>query len=173
MSEDKDKGPKIDPATKEAWDYLIDVIGDYESFLEKVGDLGLSAPQLLYYRDEVQEFLEELTDNEQVNYPGAYKKVLELDEILREKSQELVNEIGHQNFLQYQIINDPPKAHWWWWLNRVTSPPPPPPKVWEFWKHQALQKQENQPQAIPKDPEIAALLELQHDLDELEKEDES
>lgn len=157
----KEEKPKIDPETKEAWDYLVEVIGDYQNFVENIGDLGYSAPQLLYYRDEVQEFLEMLTNNPQVNYQGAYQKVSELDQILRKKAQDVVDEIGHANFLQYQIINDPPKAHWWWWLNRVTAAPPAPPKVWEFWKYQALQgnpQQEEQPTGPPPDnPEIAAM----------------
>lgn len=162
MSKKKeDDEPKIDPATKEAWDYLMEVIGDYQSFLGQIGDLGFSAPQVLYYRDEVQEFLEELTDNPQVNYQGAYKKVLELDQILRKKSQDLVYEIGHENFLQYQVINDPPKKHWWWWLNRVTPAPPEPPKVWQFWKYEAFKSQPapaEEPEAPPAaNPQIAEM----------------
>jgi hypothetical protein len=170
LSEKDEKPPKMDPATKEAWDYLIDVIGDYEAFLFKIGDLGLSAPQVLYYRDEVQEFLEELTDNPQVNFQGAWQKVNELDQILRDHSQDLVNEIGHSNFLQYQLVNDPPKKHWWWWINRVTEPPPPPPKVWQFWKHQAFNTQESAKSDEPKetpsilegvDPEVAKLFRIE------------
>lgn len=160
MSE-PDKAPKIDPATKEAWDYLMEVLSDYEAHVQNIGDLGFSAPQLLYYRDEVQEFLEELTGNEQINYKGAWKKTSELDKILRKKAQDLVDEIGHKNFLQYQIMNEPSKDHWWWWLNRITAAPPPPPKVWQFWKHEAFQNQapaQNQGEP-PKNPEIAKLFE--------------
>jgi hypothetical protein len=126
----------IDPATKEIWDYLMEVMTDYETFLGNVGNLGYSAPQLLYYRDEVQEFLDELGGRTDINIAGAWKKVTELDIILRAKAQTLVDEIGHKNFTQYQIQNDPPRSHWWWWLNRVTAPPVMPPKFWEFWKHQ-------------------------------------
>jgi hypothetical protein len=143
----------------------MEVMGDYETFLGNIGDLGFSAPQVLYYRDEVQEFLEELTDNPQVNYKGAWQKVKELDQILRKRSQDLVDEIGHENFIQYQVINDPPKAHWWWWLNRVTAPPPPPPKVWEFWKYEAFQsqpKEEAKPTGPPpKNPKIAELFQTE------------
>jgi len=160
VSDKEEKQPPVDPETKEAWDYLMEVIGDYQAFLENIGDLGYSAPQLLYYRDEVQEFLEELTDNPQINFKGAYQRVNELDQILRNRAQDLVDEIGHDNFLQYQVINDPPKKHWWWWLNRVTAAPPPPPKIWEFWKYQALQTkppEAKQKPQIPEgaDPEIA------------------
>jgi hypothetical protein len=158
---------KVDPATKEAWDYLMEVMGDYETFLGNIGDLGYSAPQLLYYRDEVQEFLEELTDNPQVNYKGAFQKVNALDVILREKAQDLVNEIGHENFLQYQVINDPPKKHWWWWMNRVTSPPPPPPKLWEFWKYDVFKskpEEAKKPQGPPpKNPDIAKIFQTDED----------
>lgn len=166
MKDDK-KEPQIDPATKEAWNYLMEVIADYESFLSNIGDLGFSAPQVLYYRDEVQEFLDELTDNPQINYKGAWQKVNELDQVLRKKAQDLVDEIGHDNFLQYQVINDPPKSHWWWWLNRVTSAPPSPPKVWEFWKYEAFKSkppEEKKPQGPPpKNPEIAALFKTDED----------
>lgn len=157
--------PPIDPLIKEKWDYLMEVMGDYETFLENVGNLGYSAPQLLYYRDEVQEFLEELQGRTDINIPGAWKKVLELDTILRAKAQTLVDEIGHKNFIQYQIQNDPPRSHWWWWLNRVTAPPPTPPRFWEFWKHQNPIPPVAQPKPGPtsgepeyeRNPEIAKL----------------
>ncbi len=126
-----------DPFLKEAWEYLLEVLGDYETFLANIGSLGFSAPQLLYYRDEVQEGLDELSGRPDIDITSAWKKTLELDTILRGKAQALVNEIGHKNFTQYQIQNDPPRSHWWWWLNRVTLAPPPPPKIWEFWKSQA------------------------------------
>ena len=58
----------------------------------------------------------------------------------------LVREIGHANFKQYQIINDPPKAYWWWWLNRVVKAPPPSPPSWMFWK----------PRPAPEGPDLAA-----------------
>lgn len=167
MSEEK-KTPKIDPATKAAWDYLIEVMGDYETFLENIGELGYSAPQVLYYRDEVQEFLDEFTENPDVNYKGAWQRVNELDEILRRKAQDLVDEIGHDNFLQYQVINDPPKKHWWWWIDRVTAPPKAPPKVWEFWKYEAFQNKpkEQKPEApAPKNPEIAKLFQTDEGTD--------
>lgn len=165
MKEDKNK-PKIDPVTQEAWDYLMEVIGDYETFLGNIGDLGFSAPQVLYYRDEVQEFLEELTENPQVNYQGAYQKVIQLDEILRKKAQTLVDEIGHDNFLQYQVINDPPKKHWWWWIDKVTSPAPPPAKLWEFWKYEAFQggglgEAKNPSASPPSNPHIAKFFETE------------
>ena len=133
-----DNVPKIDPLTKEAWDYLMEVVGDYETFVNNIGNLGYSAPQVMYYRDEVQEGLDEFADSDAVNISGAYQKVVELDAVLRKKAQDLVDEIGHKNFIQYQIQNDPPRTHWWWWLNRITAPPPPPPKLWEFWKYQAF-----------------------------------
>jgi hypothetical protein len=157
---------KIDPATREIWDYLMEVMGDYETFLQNIGTLGYSAPQLLYYRDEVQEFLEELSGRTDINLAGAWKKVVELDTILRAKAQVLVDEIGHKNFVQYQIQNDPPRAHWWWWLNRVTAAPPAPPKIWEFWKFQAnqnpaAQEAESAPAAPQRevDPRVAKLFE--------------
>jgi hypothetical protein len=156
---------KIDPAVKEVWDYLMEVMGDYEVFLGNIGNLGYSAPQLLYYRDEVQEFLDELGGRTDINMPGAWKKVTELDTILRAKAQTLVDEIGHKNFIQYQIQNDPPRSHWWWWLNRVTAPPIAPPKFWEFWKYQ---NPTPPPKPAPppakeagyeRDPEVAKLFE--------------
>ena len=164
----KDEAPKIEPIVRESWDYLMEVLGDYETFLEGIGELGLSAPQVLYYRDEVQESLEYLTGNETINYQGAWQKVNQLDEILKEKSQTLVDEIGYKNFIQYQIINDPPKKHWWWWLNRVSKPPPEPPKIWQFWKHRifdspAQDDAENQAQTpiVPEgvNPDVAKLFE--------------
>lgn len=150
--------PPLDPYIKEIWDYLMEVLGDYETFLKNIGDLGFSAPQLLYYRDEVQECLDELAGRPDVNVTGAWRKTTELDTILRARAQTLVDEIGHKNFTQYQIQNDPPRSHWWWWLNRVTVAPPPQPKIWEFWKFQAQSSpQPSEPPPPPPQPTEPAL----------------
>lgn len=145
---------KIDPVTREVWDYLMEVIGDYETFLGNIGQLGYSAPQLLYYRDEVQEFLDLLAGRTDINVAGAWAKVTELDTILRARAQALVDEIGHKNFIQYQIQNDPPRSHWWWWLNRVTAPPITPPRFWEFWKHQVPTTPVSKPAEATPPPEV-------------------
>ncbi|MCA9794795.1 MAG: hypothetical protein KC910_23465 [Candidatus Eremiobacteraeota bacterium] len=127
----------MDAETKQAWEYLLEVLAAYEEYVSNIGNLGLSAPNLLYYRDEVQEFLDMFKTNKEVDFRGAWEKTKVLDEVVKKKAQELVDEIGHANFRQYYIMNDPPKAHWWWYLNRVTSAPAAPPKVWEFWKWSA------------------------------------
>lgn len=140
----------MDPDVKEAWDYLQEVVGDYERYLSQIGELGLAAPQVLYYRDEVQEFLDLLKGNAQVDFRGVWVKVKKLDDYLREHSQELVDEVGHKNFIQYQVINDPPRAHWWWYLNRVTTPPAAPRAFWQFWQARPQEQQpEEEPQAPP------------------------
>ena len=137
MSDDDDNN-KLDADTQEAWDYLLEVVQDYERYLSDIGNLGMLAPNLLYYRSEVQDMLDDFKTNRKVDFRGIWMKVRALDEILRTRQQEVVDEIGHANFLQYQIINDPSRAHWWWWLNRVTKAPPPPPPWWQFWKKDHL-----------------------------------
>ena len=157
MSDSQPPQPPLDPYVKATWDYLMEVLSDYETFLANIGDLGFSAPQLLYYRDEVQECLDELAGRTDINVPAAWQKTTELDTILRARAQVLVDEIGHKNFTQYQIQNDPPRSHWWWWLNRVTVAPPAPPKIWEFWKFQAQAPQAQAPAPVerPKPAEPA------------------
>lgn len=134
----------MDRDTKEAWDYLQEVVDDYARYVGEIGTLGLAAPQLLYYRDEVQELLDHFKGDARVDFRGVWLKVKELDDIVRARSQEVVDEIGHANFKQYQIINDPPAAHWWWYLNRVTKAPPPAPKPWELWKQIPLLFEESE-----------------------------
>lgn len=121
--------------TRELWDYLQEVVSDYERYVSEIGQLGLAAPQLLYYRDEVQELLDAVKGNPQVDFTSVWLKIRKLDEVVRSHAQEIVDEIGHANFKQYQIINDPPKANWWWYLNRVTAAPAPPQnRMWELWR---------------------------------------
>jgi hypothetical protein len=146
LSEEVSK--KLDRETQEAWDYLLEVVGDYRRYLADIGELGLNAPNLLYYRSEVQDMLDDFKTDKRVDFRGIWTEVKELDEILRRKQQQVVNEIGHANFKQYQIINDPPRAHWWWWLNRVTHAPPPPPPWWAFWKKPA-DEEVKEPGATP------------------------
>lgn len=126
---------ELDKDTKEMWDYLLEVVGDYERYMSDIGNLGFAAPNLLYYRDEIQDMLNEFRTDNRVDFKGVWLRVKALDEVLRQRQQEVVDEIGHANFKQYQIINDPPKANWWWWLNRVTAAPPPQANNWwQFWK---------------------------------------
>ena len=124
----------MDDDLKELVDYLEEVILDYERHVENIGKLGLTAPMTLYYRDEVQETLELLEGEVEVDTQPYWLRVVELDRLLKACMQELVDEIGHANFKQYQIINDPPRARWWWYLNREARSPQPPPAFWQFWK---------------------------------------
>lgn len=132
MSEEE--STRLEPDSQEAWNYLLEVVRDYERYLADIGKLGLAAPNLLYYRSEVQDMLDDFRFDKRVDYGSVWVRVRALDEVLRTRQQEVVDEIGHANFQQYQIVNDPPRAHWWWWLNRVTKGPPPPPNWWQFWK---------------------------------------
>lgn len=114
-------------------DYLDEVLEEYEKYIDNVGSLGCSAALLLYYRDEVQEALEFLKFLE-LDIRSYWQRVVELDNILRVKAGIFINEIGRENFKQYQIINDPPKLRWWWHLDRAYPSPPEPRRFWEFWK---------------------------------------
>lgn len=134
MSEDVNKLPPLTQDEKQVWAYLQDVVKDYARYLSDIENLGLSAPNVLYYRDEIQEMLEEFKGDPRVDFRGVWLQVKELDEILRANQELLVRTIGHANFKQYHIMNDPPRTHWWWFLNRVVAPPPPPPAWWQFWK---------------------------------------
>lgn len=126
--------PPLDADEKHAWSYLQEVVKDYERYLSDVENLGLAAPNLLYYRDEIQDLLDEFKGDPRVDFRGTWMKVKALDEFLRSHQAQVVRQIGHANFRQYQIINDPPRTHWWWFLNRVVPAPPPPAAWWQFWK---------------------------------------
>lgn len=126
---------ELDPDVQELYEYLKEVLGDYERYVKEIGRLGMAAPQLLYYRDEVQELLTELRGHEDLDLKPLWARVAELDNVVRAQAKELVREVGHANFKQYQIVNDPPQTHWWWYLNRVTAPPEPlHPPTWQFWR---------------------------------------
>ena len=128
------KPPPLSEDEKQAWSYLLDVVKDYARYLSDVDDLGFAAPNVLYYRDEIQDMLQEFKGDPRVDFRGVWTQVKELDEILRANQAKIVKAIGHANFKQYHIMNDPPRTHWWWFLNRVVPPPPPPPAWWQFWK---------------------------------------
>jgi hypothetical protein len=133
-AESQDGRSAVDPAVREVLDYLDECLADYEKFVSNIGKLGLAAPMLLYYRDEVQDCLEDLKEEREIDLKDRWKKVSELDNVVRVRAREVVNEVGHRNFKQYRIINDPPKIFWWWYLDQVTEPPPETPRAWEFWK---------------------------------------
>lgn len=122
-----------DPEIEELLVYLDEVINDYQRHVENIGELGFAAPMTLYYRDEIQETLAMLDREPGVDTQPYYRRTVEYDTRLKARRQDLVDEIGHINFKQYQIINDPPRSHWWWYLNTETKAPPPPAPFWQFW----------------------------------------
>lgn len=133
----------------EALEYLGDALENYGRFVMNIGENGFTAPMVLYYRDEVQDLLDELMAAS-VDLQDQWLRTVELDDEVRRRAQDLVDEIGWGNFKQYQIINDPPPKNWWWFLNRQTKAPPPPPPFWQFWKHQDPAPQAH---ATPQSPE--------------------
>ncbi len=126
--------PGLNADEKQAWAYLMDVVRDYGRYLSDIENLGYSAPNVLYYRDEIQEMLEEFKGDPRVDFRGVWTQVKEFDEILRANQELLVRTIGHANFKQYHIMNDPPRTHWWWFINRVVPKPITQASWWQFWK---------------------------------------
>ena len=121
--------------TEELLQYLDGALADYAKYVGQIGQLKYTAPQLLYYRDEVQEMLE-LLAQEKVDLRQRWAQVRDLDLQLRAKASIFVREVGHANFKQYQIINNPPLSHWWWYLNRITvDTTPKGAPAWQWWKH--------------------------------------
>lgn len=127
------RGKAMDPEVIELVKYLDEVIEDYRVRVEAIGKMKYAAPQLLYYRDEVQDLLDALSA-EQVDLRSRWAKVRDLDLQLRGKAPIFVNEVGHSNFKQYQIVNDPPVVRWWWYLNRITVNRDKESPKWMWWK---------------------------------------
>lgn len=113
--------------------YLVEVLTEYEKLVRNIGKNGLTASLLCNYRDEIQYTMQELRGQD-IDLRKYWQKIVVLDNLLRQNASIFVEEVGFNNFKQYQIVNDPPKEHWWWYLNRMTAPPPPGKKDWRFWK---------------------------------------
>ena len=124
-----------DNEIREEKEYLDEVMNDYMRMVKNIGQNGLSASLLMNYRDEIQDIMTDLAING-ADLREHRKKLICLDNELRQKAQLYVNEVGHANFKQYQIINNPSRERWWWYLNKVTvgRPDDKPKKPWEFWK---------------------------------------
>lgn len=125
----------LDPEVAELLKYLDEVLADYERYVSDLGHLGYAAPQLLYYRDEVQDLMDDLAAEPGVDLASRWQKIRDLDNKVRAAATDLVREVGHANFKQYQIVNNPPLTRWWWYLNRTTANPEPGPKpAWQWWR---------------------------------------
>lgn len=113
--------------------YLEELLDEYMKLVKNIGHNGLSASLICNYRDEIQILMRELrmADADLRKY---WSKIVATDDTLRKRAQAFVEEVGHENFKQYQIVNDPPRENWWWYLNRTTIAPPPEKKEWWPWK---------------------------------------
>lgn len=126
--------PMDDNDVREEMEYLDEIMLDYSTMVKNIGRNGLAASLLMNYRDEIQDIMTELAMNNR-DVKEYRKKLIMLDNELRQKAQAYVNEVGHANFKQYQIINNPPLERWWWYLNKVTmGREEDKKKPWEFWK---------------------------------------
>ena len=126
--------PMDDNDIREEMEYLDEVMLDYSTMVKNIGKNGLAASLLMNYRDEIQDIMTELAMNNR-DVKEYRKNLIMLDNELRQKAQLYVNEVGHANFKQYQIINNPPLERWWWYLNKVTmGREEDKKKPWEFWK---------------------------------------
>jgi len=123
----------MDPEIQAELDYLDEVLDDYQRYVLNIGVNRHAAPLLLYYRSEVQESLDAL-QQDQVDLKDRWRRVAELDNIVREKSSIVVREVGYHNFRQYQVINDPPRSHWWWYMDLTAPKPEGERRPWEFWR---------------------------------------
>lgn len=120
--------------TAELLSYLDASLADYGKYVSQIGSLKYTAAQLLYYRDEVQDMLDALINDKGIDLKSRWIKVRELDLQLRAKASVFVQEVGHANFKQYQIINNPPVNRWWWYLNRTTVNLDHKTPSWQWWK---------------------------------------
>lgn len=125
----------VDPEVMELLQYLDTALEDYAKHVKQIGMLKYTAPQLLYYRDEVQDLLEALAGEKGIDLKSRWAKIREFDLQLRAKANIFVKEVGHSNFKQYQIINNPPATHWWWYLDRITvNTEKKEAPSWQWWK---------------------------------------
>lgn len=127
-------GSRLDPETEELLQYLDSAMADYAKYVGQIGSLKYTAPQLLYYRDEVQELMDILVNDKSIDLKERWARLRDLDMQLRAKATVFVQEVGHANFKQYQIINNPPVTHWWWYLNRTTVNLDHRTPSWQWWK---------------------------------------
>ena len=129
------EAPAVDADAAELLKYLDEVMLDYQRYVGDIGKLGYAAPQLLYYRDEVQDLMEALEGEAGIDLKPRWVTLRDLDNKVRAGASDLVREVGHANFKQYQIVNNPPQTRWWWYLNRTTADPEPAKvPVWQWWR---------------------------------------
>ncbi|MCR5660770.1 MAG: hypothetical protein K6G50_01410 [bacterium] len=128
---------KIDADTIELVRYLDEVIADYKRCVNEIGKMKYAAPQLLYYRDEVQDILDALVGSG-ADLKDRLQDIRLLDMKLRANARDFVREVGHANFKQYQIINNPPITHWWWYMNRTTMADKEHVAPWQWLRNQLM-----------------------------------
>ncbi len=114
-------------------EYLEEVLREYEKYVENIGENGLAAPLLLYYRDEAQETLMDLQGRAPLE--SYWAQLVALDQKLQEKKENLIAEIGWNHYKTQREAKKPPKAYWWWYLDSTLKEPekPNPVKSWWSW----------------------------------------
>ena len=112
-------------------EYLEEVFQEYEKYIENIGENGLAAPLLLYYRDEVQETLMDLEGRAPLE--SYWTRLVSFDRKLQEKKEDLITEIGWDYFKTQREARKPPKAYWWWYLDATLKGPEKPNPLRSWW----------------------------------------
>lgn len=113
-------------------EYLEEILAEYERFVENIGANELSAPLLMYYRDELQDSLTSL--EQRVPLQPYWAQTVELDQQVKDRAAEIVAEIGWENYRIQRGARKPPRAYWWWYLDAGLAPPERPNVVKSWWE---------------------------------------
>lgn len=104
---------------KEELEYLSDLIDSYGELVNNIGNNGLSASLILLYRDEIEESLD-LLRNENIDME-QFAQLNLFDEKLREQTFEFVTEVGRSAFIEGRAATGAPKSSWWWYLDTLVK----------------------------------------------------
>lgn len=103
---------------------LEQLVRKYYGYVADLEGSGVEVLDLLFVRDAIQTFLDQLTPDEALP-SRLYTHIYELDALLWAERRTFLLVLGEHELRHARQSQRSPRSHWWWYVDELKAPPEP------------------------------------------------